>query len=301
MADKGSEGLFLLNQWSKSISDLAFAVGTDRFIHVLLASIKRIVDFDFVMVFGYQGIKKPLALGDTLDADRHQVIVDSYAAGPFLLDPFFKLLGHGTHNGCHRLDSISSDSSRKGEYFRIHYSSTGIGEEIGFIFQLSDSLTGILSLGRWQQSTPVTNPELAILRAVEPAISGLCAQHWSHVDGDHARWFQSGEAVSQFGEGKLSPREHEIVAMILQGHSTESVALQLDISPGTVKIHRKNMYRKLRVSTQAELFSAFLDFAFSGNRRRHYPQGDMASLRKVAHILHHSNNGEKVDEKDLVQ
>ena len=53
-------------------------------------------------------------------------------------------------------------------------------------------------------------------------------------------------------------REREIVSMILQGHSTESVALRLDISPGTVKVHRKNIYRKLKVSSQGELFAAFM-------------------------------------------
>jgi hypothetical protein len=37
--------------------------------------------------------------------------------------------------------------------------------------------------------------------------------------------------------------------------------MQLSISPGTVKIHRKNIYRKMKVSTQAELFAAFLGLA----------------------------------------
>jgi DNA-binding CsgD family transcriptional regulator len=48
------------------------------------------------------------------------------------------------------------------------------------------------------------------------------------------------------------------VSYVLQGHSTESIARHLDISPGTVKIHRKNIYRKLGISTQAQLFASFL-------------------------------------------
>jgi DNA-binding CsgD family transcriptional regulator len=64
-------------------------------------------------------------------------------------------------------------------------------------------------------------------------------------------------AFERFGK-PLSARERQIVTLVLQGHSTESIARHLDISPGTVKIHRKNIYRKLAISTQAELFAAFL-------------------------------------------
>ncbi|MGR3700268.1 MAG: LuxR C-terminal-related transcriptional regulator, partial [Roseovarius sp.] len=32
----------------------------------------------------------------------------------------------------------------------------------------------------------------------------------------------------------------------------------LGISPGTVRIHRRNIYAKLRVSSQGELFSSFI-------------------------------------------
>jgi hypothetical protein len=49
------------------------------------------------------------------------------------------------------------------------------------------------------------------------------------------------------------------------------VALSLDISPGTVKIHRKNIYRKLKVSSQAELFAAFMGTRHAG--RRLFPKG----------------------------
>jgi DNA-binding CsgD family transcriptional regulator len=52
----------------------------------------------------------------------------------------------------------------------------------------------------------------------------------------------------------LTKREAEITAFILQGHSSLSISLILNISTETVKVHRKNIYRKLRISSQAELF-----------------------------------------------
>ena len=50
-----------------------------------------------------------------------------------------------------------------------------------------------------------------------------------------------------------------LAQLLLRGHSTVSVALQLGISPTTVKTHRKNLYAKLGIATQFELFSRFLD------------------------------------------
>ena len=71
---------------------------------------------------------------------------------------------------------------------------------------------------------------------------------------------QISTAYQRFGRNLLSERERQIVTLVLQGHSTESIAQRLDISPGTVKIHRRNIYRKLHISTQGELFAAFLSF-----------------------------------------
>ena len=43
--------------------------------------------------------------------------------------------------------------------------------------------------------------------------------------------------------------------MILRGHSSVSISLRLGISPQTVKVFRKQLYRKCGISSQAELFS----------------------------------------------
>lgn len=56
----------------------------------------------------------------------------------------------------------------------------------------------------------------------------------------------------------LTPRECEVVKLVLRGYSTKSISQSLGISPGTVKVHRENIYGKLGVSTQAELFNMFI-------------------------------------------
>ena len=280
-----SNSLLMVEQWSKGLAELVAATGTEGFAAVLLAAVRRLVDFDFVMAFAYRETETPLALGDSLDPARRRIIATDYAAGPFLLDPFFGLVRDGKRSGCHRLHAVAPDLFRRSEYFRAHYGRTGIGDEIGFIFTMAEGLTGVTSFARWAQSPRVGSAEMATLQAIEPAIGALCARHWSTRHGSRHDPQQTLESTNQFKLRGLSVREREIVTMILQGHSTESIALQLDISPGTVKIHRKNIYRKLEVATQAALFAAFFGLTNASPRPTGYSRGDIDGRPENLHLF----------------
>jgi DNA-binding CsgD family transcriptional regulator len=71
---------------------------------------------------------------------------------------------------------------------------------------------------------------------------------------------QLTSAFENFGEGVLTRREREVVRMVLRGHSSNSIGRQFHITTGTVKIHRKNIYAKLGISSQSELFSLFISY-----------------------------------------
>jgi DNA-binding NarL/FixJ family response regulator len=43
------------------------------------------------------------------------------------------------------------------------------------------------------------------------------------------------------------------------GHSTKSIARELGIAPGTVMVHKRNLFSKLGITSQYELFSRFID------------------------------------------
>ena len=79
----------LLAQWSRGVAEMIGQLHKQGFEAALLQAVRRLVDFDFVMVFGYRGQEKPLALGDTHPKHR-KVIVGDYLSGPYLLDPFFQ-------------------------------------------------------------------------------------------------------------------------------------------------------------------------------------------------------------------
>jgi two-component system nitrate/nitrite response regulator NarL len=53
-------------------------------------------------------------------------------------------------------------------------------------------------------------------------------------------------------EAALTQREHEILDLIAEGLSNKLIARALDISPGTVKVHVKNVLRKLNLNSRVE-------------------------------------------------
>jgi two-component system response regulator FixJ len=52
---------------------------------------------------------------------------------------------------------------------------------------------------------------------------------------------------------RLTPREREVMALIIQGRSNKVIADRLDISVKTVELHRANIMAKVEVRSAAEL------------------------------------------------
>ena len=58
-------------------------------------------------------------------------------------------------------------------------------------------------------------------------------------------------AVSARVVGTLSPREREVLVLMIEGHSNKSIADILGISARTVEIHRGKVIRKLEAGSTA--------------------------------------------------
>ncbi len=55
---------------------------------------------------------------------------------------------------------------------------------------------------------------------------------------------------------QLSPREQEVLRLLVQGHDTAGLAERLGISPHTIRDHLKNVFRKTSTRSRSELLSA---------------------------------------------
>ncbi len=76
----------------------------------------------------------------------------------------------------------------------------------------------------------------AVLALMQPAVS------------------DSAVRVDEFASNyRLSPREQEVVQLLVQGQTTTAMADQLGISPHTVRDHLKHLYRKTETGSRSEL------------------------------------------------
>jgi len=69
---------------------------------------------------------------------------------------------------------------------------------------------------------------------------------------------RNGSTYSSSKNYNLSPREKEVIGMLVDGKNMREVAQLLFISIDTVRFHSKNIYRKLKVRNQAELVAKTL-------------------------------------------
>ena len=89
-------------------------------------------------------------------------------------------------------------------------------------------------------------------------------QHWKSTVSsgalDETGLHQHVQTVlQQFGTSVLTPRERDVVQLLLKGYPSKRVARELGISGHTEQAHRKNIYQKLDLSSHSELFSLFFD------------------------------------------
>ncbi|MCO8313157.1 helix-turn-helix transcriptional regulator [Pseudomonas mandelii] len=64
------------------------------------------------------------------------------------------------------------------------------------------------------------------------------------------------ETILQFGT-KITTREKDVLKLLLSGFSNKEIAGKLSLSAETIKVHRRNIYAKLNIKSQPELFARF--------------------------------------------
>lgn len=249
--------------WQTVLAQCITHLGEERFPDVLAEALRHVVHYDVIMVFGYLPGHRPIAPYTNLAPASAKLIVDDYLAGPFLMDPFYKAACDGRSEGPLRLCAEAPDHFYKSAYYTAHYVHTGIRDELGTLVRLDGDVAVILSLTRASAENAFSGRDLVRFRHVDPVVRALMRQHWRGVSAHFRNESERDpdgldQAFLRFGGSVLSYREAEIISHILSGHSSESIALKLGITTGTVKIHRRNAYARLGVSSQAQLFHAFL-------------------------------------------
>ena len=201
---------------------------------------------------------RPIHLYDDLPEEFAIDTKSAWFAGAYLLDPFYALFANGAPDGIYRLQDLAPDNFFDSEYYRSYYLQTGLTDEVGLLINLDGDHAILVSLGN-RSSAPMGANQVADLQTTLPVLVALCGRQQSAGEGQINFSAPLDRAFRNFGRDHLSKRECEVVQLILKGHSNKSIAQLLDISVDTVKVYNKRFHTKLDVSSQAELFSLFLE------------------------------------------
>lgn len=243
---------------------LVAAFDTDGYLAELLDAIGQSVALDNFIVFAYrEGFAADLVFTN-LEIARLAGQMAPYTAGLYLLDPFYVADMTDRRAGLLRLDDIAPQDFRESEFFVRFYGSVGVLDELHYVVRLEPGRSVHVFIEREQER--FTETDVARLSALEPIVSNTVRRHWAWMDQRSTSAPVSPIQVAggidgvirNMRPGQLTPREVEVVGLSLRGHSSKLIAHELGISEGTVTNHKRNVYEKLGIHSQTQLFSLFL-------------------------------------------
>ncbi len=206
----------------------------------------------------------PEVLDHSLAPSRARHYLDRYLAGPYLLDPLYQMALRSDKPAMCRFRDTHPDRFHSSEYYRQYVERTHLVDEMDFLLGVSPNSALVIVCGRTEKR--FTRVELNRLRLIEPVVRSAMQRVWDGRDGrgalddrDHDMHQRLTECFENFGEDALTQREREITQLLLRGHSSKSIARELGIAPGTVMVHKRNLFAKLGITSQYELFSSFID------------------------------------------
>lgn len=257
-------GLLFDSKLSRALTQLWATLGTGDFMAAVLDVLDAVCPIDSGGTLVYYRQQRPLSLLHRFNPTERQVPADIYSTGPYALDPQYRAFLNGCASGAYWLRDIAPDDFYSSEYYLTFYSKTGVADSIDVIWRIDDDTAVNFFLQRNINSNEFSSGDVAALGLVTPIVFAALAQHQQlqnvprskKVDTTH---LQVECTLTNFASSLLTPRERDVLMYMLRGYSSALTAQRLDSSEGTVKIHRKNIYRKLDIGSQAELFSLFIN------------------------------------------
>lgn len=256
------------------VGDLALSlmegVGRSDFQDRLAQSLKRHIAIDAGLMLLYRRNAAPKILFNDWRTDKGLSDIRAYLQGPYRLDPFYRLALDNGDDGLYRLRQIDPSFDRS-QYYRDYYRHSGLHDEFNVFISIDGDTKIAISLARRHSHAAFSGEDQDFLRSAAPLLSMAVLRHYRDLRpeslGDDGSPLQSAlaQAIRNFGRSLLTDRECQVAQMILRGYSVKGAAEKLGISPATVKLHRRNLYAKLDISSQTALFSLFIDAVSSAS------------------------------------
>ncbi|SCW73863.1 helix-turn-helix transcriptional regulator [Ancylobacter rudongensis] len=249
---------------SRSFSSIVDQLGTDEFHRTLRAALYELTGFNSCLILSFSASAPPIVLEhcSTIQPDRFR---HCYMTQAYRLDPFYTAAVQGMTIGVSRCKEIFDYDFASSAYHNTYYKDVPLVDEIGILCPVSALQTIHISLGRCTGAPHFDPSVLDNLNAAEPLLASLVRKHAllrpdlcpraAPLPADKGEEFDA----AWLRRVNATRREMEVALLVLRGHTNASIACVLGISEDTVKVHRKRLYVKLNISSQAELFMKYMN------------------------------------------
>jgi DNA-binding CsgD family transcriptional regulator len=224
-------------------------IGTADFMPSVALSIGQVIGFERTTFFLHGHTDRAVPLFHNVDQTWARQGIENYASYTHRFNPMLaRNAGVFRAQDFHRLDVMPADK----------YLAPSPDEELGFLTRgwpanleevglYIPTQKGVLELSFYR---PRSHGQAGAdcLNDLVDSSQVIAAAFERHLEISRDHWPAAQPANS------LSPREEQIAGLILRGYSSQAIADWLHLSLHTVKDHRKNIFRKLHISSTAELF-----------------------------------------------
>ncbi len=258
------------------------ALGTTGFSSALADYLRTLLPCSHLIILGCRRGKHPIYLYDAIPHNR-EYLFQRYLTDAYLKDPFYLSALQDNSDRvltltsvCGQDESLLKQDYRKRDYQQEFCQQTGVYDELCLCTRLDDDRWILLFTGQEGEDETRHRMQFNELQAESSVLHALIRQQWagsaqtaannpdtgllqSSAMADKSEFRQALlVAMHSFGEALLTPKEQAITLLIVQGYDSNDIAQLEDIALGTVKNHRKSIYRKLNVSSLSELYQLFM-------------------------------------------
>jgi DNA-binding CsgD family transcriptional regulator len=234
----------------QTITQIIHSVGNDDFPSIAAHALCGLTSFELVTIVVHYRGARPSLIFDNFASSGSGLGLQNYLSKTHRLNPVLQRFGRPGAVRASDYRAASTPDRRILPYFHktleeeLGFLTVGWParmEEIGLYFE---ALGGIVEfcVYRERARTPAPAQTLHALNSLCEPVAAAFSRHGALAHN----------AVPLAG---LSLRERQVAELMLQGCTSEAIALRLQISCHTVKDYRKQIFRRLRISSLAELFA----------------------------------------------
>ncbi|MEY0765578.1 MULTISPECIES: helix-turn-helix transcriptional regulator [Providencia] len=244
-----------MENYLERLPDVIDSVATNQFYPNLLSWLSSLIAFDNAIVYSFEKGVPPRFLSK-VERRNSDSINRIYQRGAYLMDPFYQEIQRGGASKVLTLKELAPKGFYHTDYYLNFYRKTGWCDEAGLLLDISDDRQLGIFFGNEDRPFFSEKYTQAPLKDAFDIIRSMVKLHKDISPSSVSNHYQNTDMQTRFG---LTPRECEVVELILAGKGSPQIAQALFISLGTVKNHRKNIYQKLSINSQVELFNLLMN------------------------------------------